>query len=454
MSLRAEFVIVIYVLAIIFALLFFRSISKKILKPSNYRKVKESISAYLYLLPSFVILGIFVFWPIFYSFYLSFFKWDFQNQDNPIFIGFENYLNLFRLRQPVSIDFNQAFFTTLLILITSIFVLHLIFDLKNIQTPQKRLLIIISSILGVISLLFFSSNFFYIMILSLVLLTIYTIFIATNSFGQISKKLFPRILFMIVFYIAFYFLGVPEIIRFLNLAKEQSLFIKAIWNTIYYVLLSTPLTIILALLIALLLRRNLMGKTFFRTVYFIPFVTSVVAISLVWQWIFNDNGLLNYFLTQVGFSKIPWLKDQIFTIPTVAIISIWKMVGYYAIIFLAGLQNIDKSYYEAAEVDGATPFQKFRFITLPLLSPTTFFIIIVAMIGAFKVFDEIFILYVGMPGPYNNSGMTMVYYIYDMFYVQQRMGNASAAAYVLFAIILLFTVIQMRASRSRIYYES
>ena len=106
--------------------------------------------------------------------------------------------------------------------------------------------------------------------------------------------------------------------------------------------------------------------------------------SLVWQWLFNDNGLINYFLIQLGFSKVSWLKDQAYTIPTVAIISIWKMVGYYSIIFLSGLQNIDQSYYEAAEVDGASPFQKFRFITLPLLSPTTFFIIIVAMIGAFK----------------------------------------------------------------------
>lgn len=177
----------------------------------------------------------------------------------------------------------------------------------------------------------------------------------------------------------------PEIISFLLLAKQQSLFIKAIWNTTYYVLLSTPITIFLALIVALLLNQKVRGKAFFRTIYFIPFVTSVVAVSLVWQWLFNDNGLINYFLIQLGFSKVSWLKDQAYTIPTVAIISIWKMVGYYSIIFLSGLQNIDQSYYEAAEVDGASPFQKFRFITLPLLSPTTFFIIIVAMIGAFKV---------------------------------------------------------------------
>jgi len=452
--LKAEYAIIFYVLLIVFSLLLVRMLSKKYLKPVKYRKVKESISAYLYLLPSFVVLGIFVFWPIFYSFYLSFFKWDFQNQDNPIFIGLQNYIDLFKLNQPVNITLNEAFFNTLLIFMTAIFIIHLIFDLKKVKTTRQKYLIISMSILGIISLLTINSIPYLNVISALALVVVYTILLSLHFLDQMSSKIFLRIILFIGLWITFYSLGVPEIIRFLTLAKEQSLFIKAIWNTIYYVLLSTPITILFALLIALLLNRKLYGKTFFRTVYFIPFVTSVVAISLVWQWIFNDNGLLNYILTQIGFSKIPWLKDQKFTIPTVAIISIWKMVGYYAIIFLAGLQNIDKTYYEAAEVDGATPFQKFQFITLPLLSPTTFFIIIVAMIGAFKVFDEIFILYVGMPGPYNNSGMTMVYYVFDMFYVQQRMGRASAAAYVLFGIILLFTILQMRSSRSRIYYES
>ncbi|KUK83257.1 MAG: Binding-protein-dependent transport systems inner membrane component [Petrotoga mobilis] len=452
--LKAEYAIIIYVIMIVFFLLLIRMLSKRYLKPPKYRKVKESISAYLYLLPSFVVLGIFVFWPIFYSFYLSFFKWDFQNQDNPIFIGFQNYIELFKLNRPVNITFNEVFFNTLLIFMTNILIIHLIFDLKKVKTPNQKYLVISMSILGIISLLTINSIQYLNVISALVLVVVYTILLSLRFLDQMSNKIFLRIILFIGLWITFYSLGVPEIIRFLTLAKEQSLFIKAIWNTTYYVLLSTPITILFSLLIALLLNRKLYGKTVFRTVYFIPFVTSVVAISLVWQWIFNDNGLLNYILTQIGFSKIPWLKDQKFTIPTVAIISIWKMVGYYAIIFLAGLQNIDKTYYEAAEVDGATPFQKFQFITLPLLSPTTFFIIIVAMIGAFKVFDEIFILYVGIPGPYNNSGMSMVYYVFDMFYVQQRMGRASAAAYVLFGIILLFTILQMRGSRRRIYYDS
>jgi multiple sugar transport system permease protein len=196
-------------------------------------------------------------------------------------------------------------------------------------------------------------------------------------------------------------------------------------------------------------------RVFFRTAYFIPFVTSVVAISLVWKWIFNDEfGLLNYILSLFNIEPISWLKDERWTIPTIAIVSVWKTVGYDAVIFLAGLQNIDRSYYEAAEVDGASSLQKFFYITWPLLSPTTFFLLIVSLIGAFKVFAEVYVLYDGLPGPYNNSGMTLVYYVFDLFYRQQRMGIASAAAYILFAIILIFTFIQYRVGRRAVEYVS
>jgi multiple sugar transport system permease protein len=194
---------------------------------------------------------------------------------------------------------------------------------------------------------------------------------------------------------------------------------------------------------------------FFRTSYFIPFVTSVVAVSLVWKWIFNDEfGLLNYFLSWFGIEPIRWLKDEKWTIPTIAIVSIWKQIGYDAIIFLAGLQNIDQFYYEAAEVDGANSWHKFSKITWPLLSPTTFFLLIVSMIGAFKVFAQVYVLYDGLPGPYNNSGMTMVYYVFDLFYRQQRMGIASAAAYLLFGIILIFTAIQYKVGNKVVEYVS
>jgi len=246
-----------------------------------------------------------------------------------------------------------------------------------------------------------------------------------------------------------------ELFDFLLVTKESSVFIKAIYNTLYYVLLTTPTGIAISLGIALILNMPLKGKIFYRTSFFIPYITSVVAISLVWQWIFNDEyGLLNYMLTLLGGDKVNWLTDEKWTIPTIAIVSVWKMVGYNAIIFLAGLQSIDKFYYEAAEVDGATKFQQFRHITWPLLSPTTFFVLIVSVIANFKVFTQVFVLYNQLPGPYNNSGMTMVYYIFDKFYSEQRMGEASAAAYVLFMIIMVLTFFQFQAGRKRVKYTS
>jgi multiple sugar transport system permease protein len=132
---------------------------------------------------------------------------------------------------------------------------------------------------------------------------------------------------------------------------------------------------------------------------------------------------------------------------------VWQHVGYTSVIFLAGLQNIDRSYYEAADVDGASPWQKFKFITWPLLSGTTFFIMIITMIGSFKIFSQIFILYQGLPGPVNKSGLTLVYYVFDVFYNQQRMGVASAAAYILFMIILLLTMVQLYVGKKRVHYE-
>ena len=454
MGIPAELTILIVTLSIAFLLFLTQKVSKKILSRGKYRKVKESTEAYLYLLPSMVVLAIFVFWPVVYSFILSFYKWDFQNQANPIFIGLKNYTKLFTLKHSIDISFNTAFFNTLLILMEYIFLMHWIFDIKKIKEQTYRKVIISMSIMGVIGILLSNVLFIVSIIISLVMVFSYTYLSAKKFAYNTNDKLMGRLILFAIIYTISVKIGVVEIINFLNVAKEESDFIKSIWNTSYYVLLSTPITIFLALLIALLLNRKLFGKTVFRTIYFIPFVTSVVAVSLVWQWIFNDNGLLNYILGFFGLQKTLWLKDAKYTIPTVAIISIWKLVGYYSVIFLSGLQNIDKSYYEAAEVDGANTWHQFKFITWPLLSPTTFFILIVSMIGAFKVFSEIFVLYSGMPGPYNNSGLTVVYYIYDKFYSEQRMGEASAAAYVLFGIILMFTFIQIKAGKNKVHYDN
>lgn len=454
MGIPAEYLILLFAFVVVAVLLILKRILKFSLKPTNYRKARESITAYLYLLPSIIVLSIFIFWPVFYSFFLSFFKWDFQTQGNPIFIGLDNYTRLFKLDNPINLSFNVAFFNTLLTLMFFIFLMHLLLDMKKIKESGYKKSIIFGVIIGFIGLILTVFNSLFGIISSLIILGIYTVLLAKKFIYKSPDKLMGRLFIFIGVIVFVRLIGVNEIFAYISQAKQEADFIKALWNTAYYVILSTPITIFLALIIAMLLNNQIKGKTIFRTVYFIPFVTSVVAVSLVWQWIFNDNGLLNYILSMFGIDKLLWLKDEAYTIPTIAIISIWKLVGYYSVIFLSGLQNIDRSYYEAAEVDGASFMQKFKFITWPLLSPTTFFILIVSMINAFKVFSEIFVLYSGMPGPYNNSGLTVVYYIYDKFYSQQRMGQASAAAYVLFGVILLFTFVQLKAGKKRVHYDS
>lgn len=437
-------------------LVIFMKVSKFFLSPHAWRRTRESLTAYLYILPSMIVLSIFVFWPIIYSFVLSFFKWDFKNQANPQFIGFDNYTQLFKLKHPVDITFNVAFLGTFFIVFFVAYLLNTLLDSKRISNKTIKKTIFINTIIGLITFLFWNYISYQIQwIIFLYLAFYYVAIVAAKKIeGAPDKLLLRLIIFIGVYIVGLKLINIPEIVNYLSMAKEEADFLKAIWNTSYYVLLSMPITIFLSLIIALLFYQEIKGKVFFRTIYFVPFVTSVVAVSLVWQWIFNDNGLLNYILSLFGSDKILWLKDEKWTIPTIAIISIWKLVGYYSIIFLAGLQNIDKSYYEAAEVDGATTWQKFAYITWPLLSPTTFFVLIVSMIGAFKVFSEIFVLYSGLPGPYNNSGLTVVYYVFEKFYGEQRMGQASAAAYVLFGIILIFTFIQFVAGKKRVHYDS
>ena len=432
------------------------------------KKTRETIQGYLFLLPSFIILGVFVFWPIAYSFVLSFFKWDFANQKNPYFNGLDNYQKLFEMDMALPYSFWKALVFSAAYILTAVCILKVIqtlitahhhFENRGYDTfRKKRLLhIVFCGLLFGITLTFASFELTGFLLIPIGAGIIYLIFLNKSLPVNEESGLWTSLFVIVGVYISLkIFSGVRfELFDFLLISKESSVFIKAIYNTLYYVLLTTPTGIFLSLLIAMVLNLPLRGKLVYRTAFFIPYITSVVAISLVWQWIFNDTyGLMNYFLSFFGSGKIPWLTNEVYTIPTIAIVSVWKMVGYNAIIFLAGLQSIDRFYYDAAEVDGASKIQQFRHITWPLLSPTTFFVLIVSVIGNFKVFTEIFVLYNELPGPYNNSGMTMVYYIFNKFYKDQRMGEASAAAYVLFMIIMILTFFQFRAGRKRVSYVS
>ncbi len=230
------------------------------------------------------------------------------------------------------------------------------------------------------------------------------------------------------------------------------LFGQVLKNTALYVLGTVPLQMALALLVALALNQRIPGQLFFRTAYFMPVVASTVAVALVWRWIFNyDFGLLNSFLYMIGIQDPPnWLGSTRWALVSIIIMSIWQQVGYSMVLFLAGLQGVPQQLYEAAEIDGAGSWGRFVYITLPMLSPTTFFILIIGIINSFQVFDQALIMTQGGPA---NATNTIVYHIYRNAFQFFKMGYASAMAWVLFAIIFVVTLLQFRVQRRWVNYD-
>lgn len=232
---------------------------------------------------------------------------------------------------------------------------------------------------------------------------------------------------------------------------HDEIFLKVLGNTGYFVLVSVPIQIAIALLCALALNRGVRGQTFFRVVYFLPVVTSTVAAALVWSWLFNSNfGLINAGLSLVGVTDLPkWMGSTKWAMPAVIIVSIWQNLGYAMVLFLAGLQNIHQEVRDAAELDGATGWDRFWTITLPLLSPTMFFVLIISIIGSFQVFELVFVMTKAGPA---NATNTLVYYIYQNGFQFYQMGYASAAAMILFLIVLVFTLAQYRLQDRWVHY--
>ncbi|CAG0937388.1 Lactose transport system permease protein LacF [Thermoflexales bacterium] len=232
---------------------------------------------------------------------------------------------------------------------------------------------------------------------------------------------------------------------------KDSTFRIALGNTLYYVFLTVPLTMAAALALAMLLNQPLRGRNFFRTTFFFPYVASLVAVAVVWNMLFNPAaGPVNQLLMSLGVQNPPrWTASVDWAMPTVIMASVWKGMGYYMLIYLAGLQGIPVSLYEAAAVDGATAWQKFRYITLPMLTPATFFVSIMCTIAAFKVFDLILVMTDGGPGRATN---VLVVHIYNTAFREFRFGYSSAIALVLFAIILIITVVQFRMEKRWVNY--
>jgi multiple sugar transport system permease protein len=204
--------------------------------------------------------------------------------------------------------------------------------------------------------------------------------------------------------------------------------------------------------IALILNQKLKGISFFRMAYFLPVITSAVAVAVIWKVIYNAHfGLANSVLEYLSLPAQTWLRDPNLAMPSVALVALWKGLGYDVVIFLAGLQGIPAIYYEAAKIDGASGWQRFRYITLPLLSPVSFFVLIIGIINSFKVFSIIHVL--TPDGGVLNSTEVMVFYLYRKAFQEFKFGQAAAVAFILFAIVLTLTAIQRWIIEPKVHYE-
>jgi len=245
-----------------------------------------------------------------------------------------------------------------------------------------------------------------------------------------------------------HFVGVENYRR---LFFEDPLFWKSLSVTVTYAFAAVPLGIVGSLGLALLLNLEVRGQRLFRTLFYLPSVVPAVASALVWLWMFDANhGPINRLLGFFGFAPVAWLQDQRFTLSAFVIMSLWGVGGGRMIIFLAGLQGIPESYYEAAKLDGAGAWRQFRNVTLPLLSPVIFFNLILGFIGAFQVFTSSYVMTAGGP---NNATMFYALYLFRNFFEYFKLGKASALAWVLFVILLAVTAVQFWGSRRWVYYE-
>ena len=280
-----------------------------------------------------------------------------------------------------------------------------------------------------------------------------------NNALWISLFLLPSLMGFLVFiiYPVFYSLGVSftdwdliNPMKFVGIKNYQSLvndstFWHSLKNTFLFIIGYLPSVMIIGLLVALLLNSKLCLKPVFRGVYFLPVVTSWVAVSLVWKWLFNPKyGLINYFLTMIGLHGPNWLNDPKTAMLAIIITSVWKDIGFIMVLYLGGLQNISVSLYEAADTDGADKWHQFWKITLPMLKQTTFFVSMISLINSFQVFDQVNIMTAGGPG---DATTVLVQNIYNSAFKYSEMGYAAAMSWILFLIILVVSIVQMWGER-------
>ena len=239
------------------------------------------------------------------------------------------------------------------------------------------------------------------------------------------------------------FIGLKNYIELLS-SPAFGLIIK---NTFIFAVSTAVIAIIIPLVLAAVLNNKIRGTEFFKTAYFLPFITPMIVIAIAWEWIFDpNNGLLNYILK----ANINWLYDTKTAMLALIIVSAWKLIGYNMVIFLSGFSSVNPNLYEASKIDGANEIQTFFKITLPLLSPTIFFVLVITTISSFQVFDLIYLMTQG--GPMNSTNV-LVYWIYKNAFEFFNIGEASAGAYILFLIILLLTIVQWKTRKKWVFNE-
>lgn len=258
--------------------------------------------------------------------------------------------------------------------------------------------------------------------------TIYQSFFKTGDFGKSNK-----------------FVGINNYVKVFGDSEVW----QALWNTLKYAIIEVPVSIIIALLLAVILNKKLKGRSFFRTIFFLPMVAAPAAVAMVWKWLFNSSfGLIN----NVFSIKVNWISDPKIAIYSIAVIGIWSVLGYNMVLILAGLQEVPRDFYEAASLDGASEWKQLTRITIPLISPTLFFVLITRVIAAMQVFDLIYMII-----DYNNPALkkteSLVYLFYKYSFEQSKKGYGATVIVVLLIMILLLTLIQLYGQKKWVHYE-
>lgn len=288
------------------------------------------------------------------------------------------------------------------------------------------------------------------------------LFLLPSLIGLLLFTVLPVLAALWLSFVDWNLIRAPRFVGIANYVElmRDPVFRQAFRNTLYFLVTIVPLQLIFGLLIATALNQGIRGIKWYRLIYFMPVVTNIVAAALVFQWMFNrDFGLISAWIwrfadwTGLPITPPDWLNSTFWARPAVVILTVWKNVGFTIVIYLAGLQAVPQDLYDAANVDGANAWQRFRNITLPLVSPTTFFLLVIQLIGAFQLFSEPYVLSRGQGGP-AGSTLTMVFYIYQNAFSFGRMGKAAAIAWVLFIFIFLCTYIQNRLQRRWVHYEA